>query len=212
MQNNSKQLYNFLKNHCIPDGAYNLFVLYEKILRERNKKINLVSERSLENIWLTHFLDSILITDFLDFSNSRVLDFGSGGGFPGIPLKIFYPTMELYCVESIRKKVLFLRLIKQELNLSETNIIHSRFEELDHNIKGSFDYIVVRAVKMNDEYFMKAFELLKPSGKLILYKSALNNNEVDKINYYADCDKTEIIRKEYSGLGKRAFIIVKKHD
>ncbi len=211
MQNKSKQFYDFLKQHSIPDGAYNLFVLYEKILREKNKKINLVSERSLENIWLTHFLDSILITDFLDFSNSRVLDFGSGGGFPGIPLKIIFPSMGLFCIESIRKKVLFLRLIKQELNLSRTTIIHSRFEDLNSTLHSSFDYIVVRAVKMNDEYFMKAFELLKPSGKLILYKSKVNNDEVDKINQYKDCEKTEIIRKEYSGLGKRALIIVKKH-
>ncbi|HHI87605.1 MAG TPA: 16S rRNA (guanine(527)-N(7))-methyltransferase RsmG [Candidatus Cloacimonetes bacterium] len=211
MQNKSKQFYNFLEKRGISENAYNLFVLYEKILREKNKKFNLVSETSLGNIWITHFLDSVIIAEDIDFSNSRVLDFGSGGGFPGIPLKISYPLMELYCVESIRKKVLFLKLVKQELNLSETTIIHSRFEELDNNIKSSFDYIVVRAVKMNDKYFMKAFELLKPSGKLILYKSKVNNDEVDKINQYKDCEKTEIIRKEYSGLGKRALIIVKKH-
>lgn len=211
MQNKSKQFYNFLEKRGISEGAYNLFILYEKILREKNKKFNLVSETSLGNIWITHFLDSVIIAEDIDFSNSRVLDFGSGGGFPGIPLKISYPLMELYCVESIRKKVLFLKLVKQELNLSETTIIHSRFEELDNNIKSSFDYIVVRAVKMNDKYFMKAFELLKPSGKLILYKSKVNNDEVDKINQYKDCEKTEIIRKEYSGLGKRALIIVKKH-
>ena len=211
MQNKSKQFYNFLKKHSISEGAYGLFELYETIMREKNKKFNLVSEKSIENIWITHFFDSILITDFLDFSNSRVLDFGSGGGFPGIPLKIFYPSMELYCVESIRKKVLFLRLIKQELNLSETTIIHSRFEDLNSTLHSSFDYIVVRAVKMNEEYFTKAFTLLKPSGKLILYKSKVNNDEVDKINQYKDCETTEIIRKEYSGLGKRAVIIVKKH-
>jgi 16S rRNA (guanine527-N7)-methyltransferase len=171
----------------------------------------LVSETSLANIWITHFLDSVIIAEDIDFSNSRVLDFGSGGGFPGIPLKIFYPSMELYCVESIRKKVLFLRLIKRELNLSRTTIIHSRFEDLDHDLESGFDYIVVRAVKMNDEYFAKAFTLLKPSGKLILYKSKVNNDEVDKINQYKDFENIEIIRKEYSGLGKRALIIVKKH-
>ena len=102
-------------------------------------------------------------------------------------------------------------MIKQELNLSETTIIHSRFEDLNSTLHGSFDYIVVRAVKMNNEYFTKAFTLLKPSGKLILYKSKVNNDEVDKINQYKDCETTEIIRKEYSGLGKRAVIIVKKH-
>jgi len=211
MGNKSNQFYNFLKKHSISESTYSVFELYETILREKNKKFNLVSDRSLENIRLTHFLDSVLITDFLDLRNSRVLDFGSGGGFPGIPLKILYPSIEIFCVESIRKKVLFLKLVKQELNLSEMTIIHSRFEDLDREIDSSFDYIMVRAVKMNDEYFQKAFELLKPSGKLILYKSALNNDEVDKINRYKDCEVTEIIRKEYSGLGKRAFIIAKKN-
>ena len=201
----------FLKRHNISETAYNLFESYETILRDKNKKINLVSNSSIEKIWLTHFFDSILIADVIDLGDSRVLDFGSGGGFPGIPLKIIYPSIKLFCVESIRKKVLFLKFLKQELKLSETSIIHSRFEYLDQNLENSFDYITVRAVKMNDEYFRKSFSLLKPSGKLILYKSEVNIDEVDKIKQYADCEKTEIIRKEYSGLGKRAFIIVKKH-
>ncbi len=201
----------FLKRHNISETAYNLFESYETILRDKNKKINLVSNSSIEKIWLTHFFDSILIADVIDLGDSRVLDFGSGGGFPGIPLKIIYPSIKLFCVESIRKKVLFLKFLKQELKLSETSIIHSRFEYLDQNLENSFDYITVRAVKMNDEYFRKSFSLLKPSGKLILYKSEVNIDEVDKIKQYADCETTEIIRKEYSGLGKRALIIVKKH-
>jgi len=205
------QLQSFLKQHNISELAYNLFELYETILTEKNKKFNLVSNSSLEKIWLTHFFDSILIADNIDLSDSRILDFGSGGGFPGIPLKIIYPSVKLYCVESIRKKVLFLKFLKQELNLQDTTIIQSRFEDLDQNLENSFDYITVRAVKMNDEYFRKTFTLLKPSGKLILYKSEVNIDEVDKIKQYADCETTEIIRKEYSGLGKRAFIIVKKH-
>ena len=202
---------NFLLNHNFSLDLLEKFRIYHSVLNEKSQKLNLISKNSLERIWTAHFLDSILICEKINFSNKTVLDFGSGGGFPGIPLKIFYPSMELYCVESIRKKVLFLRLIKQELKLQKMTIINSRFEELDNDLESSFDHIVVRAVKMNDEYFAKAFELLKPSGKLILYKSTVNNDEVDKINRYNDCEATEIIRKEYSGLGKRALIIVKKH-
>ncbi len=202
---------NFLKQHNISELAFNLFELYEKILTEKNKKFNLVSNTSLEKIWFTHFFDSVLIADFLDISNASLLDFGSGGGFPGLPLKIIYPSIKLFCVESVRKKVLFLKFLKQELNLKDTTIIQSRFEDVEQSLENSLDYITVRAVKMNDDYFRKAFSLLKPSGKLILYKSEVNIDEVDKIKQYADCEKTEIIRKEYSGLGKRAFIIVKKH-
>lgn len=211
MQNKSDQFLAFIRNNNFPEQTFDKFIHFENLLINKNQKLNLVSDNSLENIWITHFLDSVIIAEDIDFSNSRILDFGSGGGFPGIPLKILNPSIELFCVESIRKKVLFLKLIKQELSLTKMNIINSRFEELDHNIIRSFDYIVVRAVKMNDEYFAKAFELLKPSGKLILYKSRVNNNEVDKINRYKECAETEIIRKEYPGLGKRAFIIVKKH-
>ncbi|MCD6329822.1 MAG: 16S rRNA (guanine(527)-N(7))-methyltransferase RsmG [Candidatus Cloacimonetes bacterium] len=205
------QFQDFLEQHGISENAFQLFETYEMILREKNKKFNLVSNSSIEKIWLAHFLDSILIADIIDLSDSRILDFGSGGGFPGIPLKIIFPSMELYCIESKRKKALFLKLLKQELELPEITIINSRLEYLDQNMASSFDYVTVRAVKMNDEYFMKAFELLKPSGKIILYKSKVNNDEVDKIKQYEDYETTEIIRKEYSGLGKRAFIIVKKH-
>jgi len=205
------QFQDFLEQHGISENAFQLFETYEMILREKNKKFNLVSNSSIEKIWLAHFLDSILIADIIDLSDSRILDFGSGGGFPGIPLKIIFPSMELYCIESKRKKALFLKLLKQELELPEITIINSRLEDLDQNMASSFDYVTVRAVKMNDEYFMKAFELLKPSGKIILYKSKVNNDEVDKIKQYEDYETTEIIRKEYSGLGKRAFIIVKKH-
>ena len=202
---------NFLKYHNISELAYNLFELYETILTEKNKKFNLVSNTSLEKIWLTHFFDSTLIADIIDLSDSRILDFGSGGGFPGIPLKIIYPSIKLFCVESIRKKVLFLKFLKQELHLQETTIVHSRFEDVTQSLENSFNYITVRAVKMNDVYFRKAFSLLKPLGKLIIYKSKVNIDEVDKIKQYADCETTEIIRKEYSRLGKRAFIIVKKY-
>lgn len=202
---------NFLKHHNISELAYNLFELYETILTEKNKKFNLVSNTSLEKIWLTHFFDSTLIADIIDLSDSRILDFGSGGGFPGIPLKIIYPSIKLFCVESIRKKVLFLKFLKQELDLQDTTIIQSRFEDVENSLENSLDYITVRAVKMNDVYFRKAFSLLKPLGKLIIYKSKVNIDEVDKIKQYADCETTEIIRKEYSRLGKRAFIIVKKY-
>ena len=205
------KLQRFLEQHGIPEKAYSMFETYEMILREKNKKFNLVSGSSIEKIWLTHFFDSVLIADFIDLSHSRLLDFGSGGGFPGMPLKIIFSSVDLFCVESIRKKVLFLKYLKQELGLTEITIITSRFEDLDKSMRSSFDYITVRAVKMNDEYFLKAFSLLKPSGKLILYKSKVNNDEVDKIKQYADCETTEIIRKEYTGLGKRAVIIVKKH-
>jgi len=204
------QLHNFLKKLGISESAYNLFELYEVILSEKIKNSTWFQNHPFK-IFGSHIFWLHSYCRFSRFKWFPHYGFWEWGWLSGNTTKIIYPSIELFCVESIRKKVLFIKLLKQELNLSETTIIHSRFEDLEQSLENSFDYLVVRAVKMNDEYFLKAFSLLKPSGKLILYKSKVNNDEVDKIKQYANCDTIEIIRKEYSGLGKRAVIIVKKH-
>ncbi|MBN2017529.1 MAG: 16S rRNA (guanine(527)-N(7))-methyltransferase RsmG [Candidatus Cloacimonetes bacterium] len=208
----SKQIFlDFLRKHKVQNSVIEKFEKYETLIQEKNQKFNLVSEKTINTIWTTHFLDSVLLSNYNDLGNSYILDFGSGAGFPGIPLKIICYDMKLYCVESIKKKALFITFIKDKLNLSDTEILTCRFENITEDLNGTFDHIVVRAVKMTDQYFEKAFKLLKPAGSIILYKSKVIDDEVDKIKNYQDCASTEIIRNEISGLGRRAYIIVKKH-
>ena len=95
------------------------FDLYQKELLQWNAKTNLISEKSAQEIVSRHFLDSLTALQFIDNYTARIIDIGSGAGFPGIPLKIARPNLQLYLMESNRKKVSFLKHIIRLLNLSK---------------------------------------------------------------------------------------------
>ncbi|HHI87691.1 MAG TPA: 16S rRNA (guanine(527)-N(7))-methyltransferase RsmG [Candidatus Cloacimonetes bacterium] len=200
----------FISKKNLDEISFAQFEKYESLLLEKNKKFNLISKNTESEIWSKHFFDSVLIAEHLDFNNTSVLDFGSGAGFPGIPLKIIFPSMKLYCLESTRKKTLFLKLLVQELELETIQIINDRIENLDVNYNDFFDILLVRAVKMSDEYLKKAFEILRSDGSLIVYKSTIDDNEVDKINALSECQTIKLQRIEKDVPWKRAFIIAKK--
>lgn len=200
----------FIKKNNFDLNVLETFEKFKSLLCERNKKFNLISKSTEKEIWTRHFLDSLLISEYLDFNNTTVLDFGSGAGFPGIPLKVMFPSMKLYCLESIRKKTLFLKLVIQELGLKDVEVIQKRIENLDTNLCDYFDRMIVRAVKMNEDYLRKAFMLLRSGGSLILYKSMIEANEVDKIKAFPECQTIKEQRIEKDVPGRRAFIIAKK--
>jgi len=203
-------LIKFIKQHNCDLNVLKKFEKYEYLLYEKNQKFNLISKNTEKEIWTRHFLDSLLIAEYLDFNKATALDFGSGAGFPGIPLKIIFPSMKLYCLESIRKKTLFLTLLVDELDLKDVKVIQKRIEDLETNFNNYFDRMLVRAVKMNDEYLMKAFMLLQSGGSLILYKSMIEANEVDKIKTFPECQTIKERRIKKNVLGRRAFIIAEK--
>ncbi len=200
----------FVRKHGLNPDIITKFEKYESLLLEKNQHFNLISRTTEEEIWTRHFLDSVLITNYLDFYDKTILDFGSGAGFPGIPLKLIYPSTKLFCIESIRKKTLFLRLLVQELELKDVVILQDRIENINEDYNSCFDSILVRAVKMKDEYIKKAFELLRSGGQLILYKSKIDSNEVDKINAIPECQTITEQRIEKDVPEKRAFIIAEK--
>lgn len=125
------------------------FHTYEKELLEWNRKFNLTAIRDPESIRTKHFLDSLsCILAWKAVPPGRLIDVGTGAGFPGIPLKILYPTLKLTLVESVGKKATFCRHIVQVLGLDNVEVIQSRAEDLgqhpDHREK--YDWAVARAV------------------------------------------------------------------
>jgi 16S rRNA (guanine527-N7)-methyltransferase len=125
------------------------FHLYEQELMTWNEKFNLTAIRDIEQIRNKHFLDSL--TCMLAWGDNRpksLIDVGSGAGFPGIPLKIIFPTMQLTLVESVGKKTKFCQHIVDILNLEHVNIIQDRAEVLGQNPKyrEKFEWAVARAV------------------------------------------------------------------
>ena len=149
------------------------FSLYLEELKKWNEKINLTSLRSDRDITVKHFLDSLTAARFLkDNKVSSLLDIGSGGGFPGIPLKIVMPELKVTLLEAIEKKVNFLKHIIRTLGLDNIEAIKGRAEdeEIIKTYKSSFDCVISRALSSIKDYI----NLAKPYIKVTpFYKGGL---------------------------------------
>ena len=108
-----------------------------------NSKINVISRKDIENIYIRHILHSLSIAKFIKFKrDATILDLGTGGGFPGIPLAIIFPDSNFILVDSIRKKIAVVDEVVKELGLKNINSQWSRAEDLEY----SYDFLVTRAV------------------------------------------------------------------
>lgn len=139
-----------------------------------NAKINVVSRQDIENLELRHVLHSLAIAKVLQFKpGAQVLDLGTGGGFPGIPLAIFFPETKFVLADGTGKKIHVVQEVAQALGLQNVTALHARVEELKMN--GQFDFVVSRAVTTLDKLLIWSQRLLKkkhthayPNGLIIL--------------------------------------------
>lgn len=130
-------------NILVSEAQLEMLNKYKKYLQEQNKLYNLTALITDEDIYLKHFYDSIIISKYYNFNNIESLaDIGTGAGFPGVVLKIFFPNLKIYLVDSNNKKIKFLNDIIKMLDLKNIVAIHSRIEDLD--IKT--DIVIARAV------------------------------------------------------------------
>jgi 16S rRNA (guanine527-N7)-methyltransferase len=162
-----------LFNVHMTGGQVMSLITFEKELLEWNKKFNLTAIRDVESIRVKHFLDSFsCILAWKANPPLRLIDVGTGAGFPGIPLKILYPSMKLTLVESVGKKAKFCQHIVSTLGLTDVNILHTRAEDLgqDPNHREKYDWAIARAVaKLNvlSEYLIP---LVKRGGYMLAQK------------------------------------------
>lgn len=135
-----------LIKHYFPDltdTQVQQFELLETLYKDWNLKINVVSRKDIEELYLRHVLHSLGIAKVISFEpNSKVLDVGTGGGFPGIPLAILFPETQFHLVDSIAKKLKVVNEVVEGLGLTNVKTSHDRVE----NINEQFDFIVSRAV------------------------------------------------------------------
>ena len=125
------------------------FSKLEDLYKNWNSKINVVSRKDIDELYIKHVLHSLGIAKVQVFKpNSHILDIGTGGGFPGIPLAILFPESNFYLVDSIGKKIKVVQEISDELGLKNIKAEHIRAEE----VKGHFDFIVSRAVTKMDDF------------------------------------------------------------
>ncbi|MCS6262290.1 MAG: 16S rRNA (guanine(527)-N(7))-methyltransferase RsmG [Nitrospira sp.] len=157
----------------IPDFSIPYFFRYLGELKKWNKAINLTAIDDDREILAKHFIDSIAGLKVIDINHeTELLDVGAGAGFPALPLKFVRPELLVELLEPSEKKGAFLRYVVGSLGLQNVTVTTAKLEDYAGrgNAQGRFDYIVVRAFKV-DQFGMALSTLLKQDGKLVLYRA-----------------------------------------
>jgi 16S rRNA methyltransferase gidB len=208
--------YKIIKEYMdIDNVSAEKFAVYMELLREWNEKINLTAITDEEGILVKHFFDSCSISEFVD-NNSKIIDIGTGAGFPGLPLKIVNDTLNLTLVDSLNKRINFLNEVKNKLGLKNVETVHGRAEDvgIDNKYREKYDFAVSRAVaelRILVEYLLP---LVKVGGKVIAMKGPNIDEEVENSKKAVKLLGGEIERIESFRLGntdnERTIIIIKK--
>jgi len=149
---------------------------YYELLIEYNKVMNLTGITEKEEVYLKHFYDSLTISKIIDLNNETSLcDLGSGAGFPGIVIKIFYPNLNVVLVDSLNKRINFLNTIIKELDLKDIIAIHARIEEYAKVNKEKFDIVTARAVAPLNILLELGINLVKVGKYFIAMKGNIEN-------------------------------------
>ena len=180
--------FNLMKTACsdinlvFDEDKYNKFILYMKLLQEWNQKLNLTSIIEDELIIKKHFIDSIKIFKFSSIADNskKIIDIGTGAGFPGIPMKIIAPSNTYCLIDSLNKRVNFLNHVISELDLNNINVSHGRAEDFarDKIYREGFDFAVSRAVANLSVLSELSLPFVKVGGFFIAMKGPSVEEEI----------------------------------
>lgn len=185
--------------------------LFYKLLIDWNEKINLTTIVEKEAVYLKHFYDSLTLYRDIDLTKSiKICDVGSGAGFPGIILKIFFPNIDITLVDSLNKRIIYLNDIIEKLGLTSIKAVHARMEDYSKVHEEEFDFITARAVSQLPILCEISVKALKIGGSLVFMKAnceeeliniekkikklGLNLNSVDKFILPIENSNRAIIR------------------
>ena len=189
---------------------------YMDLVLKYNQSMNLTAIVDEKSFYDKHFYDSLYIDEFIDLKDKKIMDLGSGAGFPGIPLAICHNEATFYLVEPLKKRCNFLNLVKEELGLDNVVVINSRAEDLDKEFKEYFDLIVTRAVSKINILVEICTLYLKINGNLILYKGLKYQEEIDESKNAIGTLKLKVegVKKGILPFSKetRFYIILSKLD
>jgi len=153
----------------LSDQQADVFLVYLVELEKWNRKINLTAIRNEQDVVIKHFLDSLsYLSGFTPGPALRLLDMGSGAGFPAVPIKICHPEISITMVEAVNKKASFLRHIVRTLKLAETAVVDKRTNELPHSYHQTYDVVTARAFADMKSALSEGAPFLKPNGLMVL--------------------------------------------
>lgn len=181
----------------IDEEKINKFYTYMNLIRQWNKNINLTAITDPHEIILKHFIDSLTINKYIK-QNAKIIDVGSGAGFPGIPLKILRDDIDIVLLDSLNKRINFLNEVIEKLNLQKVVTIHSRAEELAkaHNYREMFDYSTSRAVANMSTLSEYLIPFIKIGGMAICMKGASVQEELEKSQRAIKMLGAKIVKRE----------------
>ncbi len=175
-------LYNNAKKAGINLSSIHLekFQVYFDLMLETNKVINLTAITEKKDIVNKHFIDSIALKNYINLDGRKIIDIGTGAGFPGIPLAIISDNAHFTLVDSLNKRIKFLDKIIKECGLNNVETVHSRAEDLGHNetYREKYDYCVSRAVANMSVLLEYCIPFVKTGGQFISYKSEKAEDEI----------------------------------
>jgi len=194
MTDNERFLYELVKKLKIElsDSQLSILLKYYEMLIEWNEKINLTAITEYHEVCVKHFADSFSIVNLFSsyeeakefFSGKKLIDVGTGAGFPGICLKIIFPELSITLADSLDKRIKFLNEVIKELNLNSIETVHSRVEDLAKNpeFREKYDFSTARAVASLPVLSEYCIPFVKKGGIFIAYKSEKAEEEISISN------------------------------
>lgn len=220
MEIGSREWQNFIRDGAqklgfeIDAGMTTQFSIHAAELIKWNRKLNLTSITYPKDLAVKHFLDSLAPAPLIP-DNARMLDIGSGGGFPGIPLKILNPSLKVMLIDGTRKKVNFLKHTLRTLKLESIEAHQIRAENLseDPTYLNLFDVIIGRALSSLKRFVIMALPLLAKHGTILAMKGEVNQKELDAVHLDSPEERCQLEVKNYklpSIRAARSIVIVRR--
>ena len=173
----------------LSDSQLDQLNTYKEFLKEYNSHTNLTTITEDNEIYLKHFYDSLTLAKYVDLRNvNKMLDIGTGAGFPGMVIKIVFPNIDMYLMDSNNKKLDFLTQLSEKLGLTNVHMLHVRAEEYAKTNRESFDLVTSRAVAALPILTELALPLTKVDGKFVALKAnaseeiRLSKDIINKLN------------------------------
>ncbi len=216
MDNEMKERFSLL-GILITESMIEKFEKYYSFMSEYNNNVNLTAITEKNDVYIKHFLDSVLPHNQFE-KGASVCDVGTGAGFPAIPLKIVRPDLKLLLVDCLDKRVTFLKKLVEELKLDDVEVIHARAEDIgrDFNHREGYDYAVSRGVAKLNTLSEYCLPLVKVGGKMFAYKSVDIDDELgESINAMTELGGTldEVLKMDIPNTDiTRKIVVVRKDD